>query len=122
TLADTLYFNYKNSREDKTTCSCAFRLQFVLANSTNKDYQIKINNYTIDKKAKRYRTDGYIVEYYKERTTNQKILREIYFEKGRLIAEVYYDREGNITSEKYYNENWGFLEREKKFVLTSQRL
>lgn len=112
--ADTLYFKYKNPSGDETTCSCAFKLQFVLMNINQKDYQIKIDKWVIKKTTKRYNTDGYFTEYYPERTANQKILREIYTENGKLIAEVFYDKNGDITSEKYYNENWGFLERERR--------
>jgi hypothetical protein len=111
---DTLYFNYKNKSEDKATCNCAFGLQFKIKNLIKRDFQIKINNWTIDRKAKRYNTDGYIVEYYPERAKNQKIYREIYTDRGNLVVEVFYDRDGNITSEKYYNETWRFLERERK--------
>ncbi|MBT1706418.1 hypothetical protein [Chryseosolibacter indicus] len=111
---DTLYFEYTNKSDGETTCTCAFRLQFELQKLSQRDFEIKINNWHIDKKAKRYNTDGYIVEYYPERTSNPKVYREIYTDHGKLIAEVFYDKDGNIALEKYYNESWGFLERERK--------
>ncbi len=112
--SDTLYFKYKNKSEDEATCSCAYELQFKIKNLGKRDFQIKINNITIDRKARRYNTDGYIVEYYPERTINPKVYREVYTSHGKLLVEVFYDRDGNITSEKYYNETWGFLESERK--------
>jgi hypothetical protein len=113
--SDTIYFRYNNKSDDALFCACVYQLNFKVSKIEKKDYQIKINNWAIDKNAKRYRTEGYIVEYFPVRSSNMKKLREIYSEKGKLLAEVYYDEQGNITSEKYYNETWGFLHKEMKY-------
>lgn len=112
-LNDTIYFKY-NNRDGNAACTCAFQIEIVLRKLPNRDYQIKFNDWpAIDKKALRYRSDGYIVEYFPERTPNRKKLREIFTENGKLLVEVFYDKNGMIVSEKFYDDYWGFLKREK---------
>ena len=45
---DTLFFEYKNKSDGDATCTCAFGLQFRIKKSNQRDFQIKINNWTID--------------------------------------------------------------------------
>jgi hypothetical protein len=110
---DTLYFQLKNESEDLAFCACAFRLKFNVKKVDNGDFQIKVNDWIINKTTKRYRTDGYAVEYYPGDYRRYK-LREIYFNDGRLVAEVFYNKEGEITSERYYDDTWSTFKYEKK--------
>ncbi|HTJ48455.1 MAG TPA: hypothetical protein VL443_03295 [Cyclobacteriaceae bacterium] len=109
---DTIYFKYENKAVELVMCGCAFELNFTLQGMAARNYQIKVNDFRIDKNAKRYKTDGYLVEYFPEPLKTKK-MREIYFEDGELVAEVYYNKQGDILHEKYYK--WGSLWREKKY-------
>lgn len=111
---DTIFLTYQNKNDDALFCACEYRLHFTLSNVRSADHQVKINDRFVDKTARRYQTDGYMVEYLPERGSSMVKLRELYSEKGKLLAEVYYNREGAVTLEKYYNQ-WGFFEREKKY-------
>ena len=111
---DTIFLTYQNKNDDALFCACEYRLHFTLSNVRSADYQVKINDRFVDKTARRYQTDGYMVEYFPERGSSMVKLRELYSEKGKLLAEVYYNREGAVTLEKYYNQ-WGFFEREKRY-------
>jgi hypothetical protein len=111
---DTIFLAYENMNDDVLFCACEYRLQFKLNSIDNGHYQLKINDRFIDKSARRYQTDGYMVEYFPERRTTMIKLRELYSSQGKLVAEVFYNRKGEVTSEKYYNQ-WGFFEREKKY-------
>lgn len=113
---DTLYFKLKNESEEALFCFCAFRLRFHVKNVSHGDYQIKINDWIIDKSTKRYRTDGYAVEYYPDGYKPYK-LREIYSNEGNFVAEVFYNKEGDITSEKFYDGTWSTFKFEKKITL-----
>ena len=117
---DTIYLEFVNLSDGESFCGCAFDIELKLngmdADKQNrKNYHIRIGDKTLGKEIKRYKTDGYFVEYFPERTSHPKIFREIFTNNGKLVAEVFYDKEGNITVEKLYHESWGFLEREKRF-------
>lgn len=67
----------------------------------------------LDSKKKRYHADGCVVEYYRGMGDERKVFREIYLEDGKLLVEVFYDNDGRIASEKYYNRSWGYLIKER---------
>jgi hypothetical protein len=69
----------------------------------------------LDSRKRRYHADACIVEYYPERSDERKILREIYIEGKNILAEAFYDKDGRIIAEKFYNRTWGYLIRERKY-------
>jgi hypothetical protein len=112
---DTIHFDFEFKTEDNpVSCSCEYPLRFKIANIKRKDYQIKIFKYTIDKNAKRYWTDGYAVEYFEPSIRPQKS-REIFSLEGKIIVEVFYDKEGNMTAEKFYHPGFAVFNREVKY-------
>jgi hypothetical protein len=112
---DTLHFSYSDSEEGNSFSPCAYNVKLLVTRAKLPDYKVVFRTVKLDGKKRRYRADAYIVEYYPGMSDERKILREIYIEGKNLLAEVFYDNEGRIISEKYYNRSWGYLIRERKY-------
>src|SRR5687767_10454726 len=95
-VSDTIFLGYRNLSDGESFCGCVFDIELKLngmdsGKPNRKNYQIRIGDKTLGKEIKRYKTDGYFVEYFPERTSHPNIFREIFTNNGKLVAEVFYD-------------------------------